>query len=290
MQSGTVGFQTWEAQSNVLPSPSVWSDALGERAIDEGLGYQVLRDFKNGSTGLILQGGTAAAASFNTNYDSVVQISTGSGNTANGVELYCRPLGIPGLASQNQLRFEAIIAITQSTDAQAIFVGLANYASVSTTQGVVSTASSTAASNVLSPGSKVGFWMKGSSTTNIDAVYQNGTAATVIQSAGVLNASAFSAGSTQNALQGAQTGTGTQPPTTPFPWTASTFIKFGVVYDGIKNWSWFVNGILVAKLDGTGLTDNAASYAGVVGIAAPGSTADCLNVAYFRAAYAPKAY
>jgi hypothetical protein len=290
MQSGTVGFQTWEAQSNVLPSPSVWSDALGDRAVDEGSGYQILRDFKNGSTGLIFAGGTAAAASFNRNYDSVLQLSTGSGNTANGVEIYCNPLGVPTLASQNQLRFEAIVAITQTADANAIFVGLANFASVSTTQGIVSTSSSTAASNVLSPGSKVGFWMKGSSTTNIDAVYQSGTSAAVIQSAGVLNASAFSAGSTQNALQGAQTGAGTQPPTTPFPWTASTFIKFGVVYDGIKNWSWFVNGILVAKLDGTGLIDHTASYAGVIGIAAPGSVGDCLNVAYFRAAYAPKAY
>lgn len=287
MPYGVIGFRTWEAPSSTLPSPAVWADALGAEAVSEGLGYQVLVDFKNGSTGLIFTGGSGSGLSFDHDYDSVIQLSTGTGNTANTAQINSLPVGIPTLHSQQLLKFEAIVAVTQTAAANSVFVGLANWPSMSTQ--IITTASSTGASNALVNGSKIGFWMLGSSTQNFNAVYQNGTTALATVSTGVLNASAFSAGSTQNQLQGAQTGTGPQPPTTPYPLTASTFVKLAITYDGENSWTWYVNGIQVAKMDGTGLVDNATSYGGIVAVAAPGSTQVSLNTVYFRDYYGPKA-
>ena len=289
-----------KAQSNFLPSPSIWGDGTGYEAVDQGIGYNAVVDFKGGlSTGPVIYAYTATSTvtAYDANFDSVLQFSTCSTGLSQA-QLYTRPLGVPGLNSQNKLKMEAIIGFNSSTISTGVFVGFGNLPSLST---YVDATPSTLVNNSL-----VGFFLKGNTastattagSTGFDAIYQNSTGGTSTVLANVLYATAFTTSSTQFQLQGAQTGTGAATPTAPgstvvvnsggtaLNSTGSTFIKLGVTYDGINTWYYWVNGVQVAKLNGTGLTDNTSSYGAVVGLAANGSST-VLDVAYLRAAYAP---
>lgn len=296
MAYGVMGFKTFQAPTIFLPSPSIWADGVGEEYKNEGVGYHVLADWKAG-LGQVLNTSTTGASgptiTYDNNYDSVIKLTTSTGIGAlglNGIGIYTRPMGNTVLFSQNKLKMETIVAPQQNpasstSTATAGFIGFGALHAISTAAFITSI-SATNGSTTFDSTSVVGFLHHADADGNWDAIYQNGSTSTLVL-ANVFGSNVFTTTSVQTQLQGAQTGTGIQPPAAP-TWSTSTFVKFGVIFDGIANtWAWFVQGLQVAKVSAVGTTDNSTSYGAFISYDAATSTTAALDVAYFRTSYGP---
>jgi hypothetical protein len=183
MAYGIIGFS--QAGGVWQPSGSIWDDCQSQEALDEGTGWFDFQDFKKGlplttvPNWLIDSG----AFTYNTHYDSVVSLTTGSSSQDDGA-IATRPMGpiIPG--SGAKVWFEALISVASLAAAKGIFVGVANLAALGS-KLLISAASGTLASNTIGTSSGgqsfYGFWMHGdtySTTTlsglgNFDVVWGN---------------------------------------------------------------------------------------------------------------------
>jgi hypothetical protein len=300
MQHGIVQYATSEQISTFMPSDSVWARSQGNASPQEGTGYELLYDFKDGvlPPRIAILSTTAATVTYDNPpiYDSVLKLLTGTASgTLNAIQFATRPFGQPIVNGNNALQFEAIVAVNQLST-QGVFIGLASQSAISTATGVIAAVTNVQSTNTMVAGNLIGFYQHGDNPSTFDIWYQNGTTSTTLL-ANALNANVFSQSSTQFQFLGTQTGTGVTPNSAaPYPLTGSTdFVKYGITYVPYSNtgnngtWYFFVNGTQVASLQSNNTTNSvnsSTSYGAVVNLSSPVSTSQIsLDLAYLRIAY-----
>ncbi len=163
------------------PSDAIWADCQAQELLDESTGYFDYKDFKT-RLPQTADGGTVTWAidsgsfAWNTNFDSVISVTTGS-TTQDDAGIATRPLGPIVPNSGQKLWFEAAVSVASISAVQGLFVGVANLASLGTKK-LISAASATKNSNTVGTSSGkqsfYGFWLHGDAPTNFDAVWANG--------------------------------------------------------------------------------------------------------------------
>ena len=304
-----------------MPSGSIWGDCSSQELIDEGTGFFIDQDFKEGPPvpGTYAQGTFATVSST----DSAVSMA---GNST-GAAIWTLPMAPFAPNGQTKLWFETNISLESSTAVQAMFVGFATstgLGSTVTTIGSTGAASSTtyiASLTVSSTGAVTGSTVStlvipgstAATTTALSAVIvasSTGSTNALISTGGYVGfwlhgdvpnnfdavyqhgGSTAALASTIVVLPAVLTSAQNNPnpanlayvPTVP-PGVQDGlhWVKLGVRIDATYI-RWFVNGSQVAKklIDQT--FDAIDSYGGIVEIASASSTSAAVNVDFFRVA------
>jgi hypothetical protein len=254
-----------------MPSPSVWADCQSQELIDEGNGFFFNNDFTVAQT---LPGqpnsGTFVGVS---STDHALSMS----GTSTGAAMWTSTLGPIAPNGTSKLWFETNVCLQSSTLVASIFVGL------TTSTGLVATSvvtSSTAPGFTLtSTAGYIGFVSRGTSPNNFDAVYQKGGSTAALASTIVVLSSTL----TSPANNPNPGNVNFVPSTAPGVFNGTNWVKLGVRVD--KSYAyWYVNGWTVAKklLDST--FDTVDSYGGIIAETGASTTANLVNVSFFRVA------
>jgi len=177
MSYGIIGY----SQQNNLDQPSgaIWGDCSSLELLDEGSGYFDYKDFKTrlpqttdgASVAWAIDSGSFA---WNTHYDSVITLTTGA-TASDDAGIATRPVGPIAPGGGQKIWFEALVSVAQITNAQSMFVGVANLVSLGS-KNLMAVSSATKNTNTIggaSGSSFYGFWMHGDTPTNFDAVWAN---------------------------------------------------------------------------------------------------------------------
>lgn len=246
---GIVSVKSYSSTTDVRAlSPAVWASCPVMGNITSPPGSLVYTTFDHGlvdlvqitdaSTGVcasLLASSTASTTFFPV--DHTVQLSTSTGANSYAA-VHGQPLGnvVPG---GQGIWFEASVGPTSSTGTQSLFIGLVSGAVSLSTGGAIRVNSITKSSNALQAGGYIGFWTRGSTPNNCDAIYTSSTGVVTTVLANVLTAS------TGNANPAFLQYTPVAP---PGPWNGSTTVKLGIAYLPQNNLiQYFVNGNLVAS-------------------------------------------
>ena len=304
-----------------MPSGSIWGDCSSQELIDEGTGFFIDQDFKQGPPvpGTYAQGAYATVGST----DSAVSMA---GNST-GAALWTLPMAPFAPVGQTKLWFEANISLQSSTAVQALFLGFATSTGLgSTVTNLGSTGAATStpyiASLVISSTGTVTsstvstLVIPGSTSAATTSLYQpivassTGSTNALISTGGYVGFwlhgdapnnfdAVYQHGGSTAALSSTVVvlpNVLTSPANNPNPGNlayvpfippgvqnGTNWVKLGVHIDAtyIK---WYVNGSQVAKklIDAT--FDTLDSYGGIITNASAASTTVGVNVDFFRVA------
>lgn len=319
---GQIGY----SQTNLLiqPSDSIWGDCPSRDLMGGEQGYLSFQEFKAGlplttAPNWAIDSG---AFTYNTNYDSVVSMTSG-GSDQDDIAVATRPLGPITPGSGEKLWMEAVVSSAVITLARGVFVGVVNKPALAS-KFLISAVSATKNSNTIGTSaggqSGYGFWLYGSNLTNFDAVWfnnlQSATGATDLEAttataSGLVLANVLTSPASNpnpgnvnyvpttppGILIATLTGTAaqgdldTQNPASvpqvglPNSATGATgFVKLGLRYDGQQYLYFYVNGTPVAKMLISSAQDITSDFGAVVQLMSGTAAAKVENLAWFRGA------
>lgn len=174
MSYGIIGYSANGGANQ--PSPSIWGDCASQELLDEGTGFFTYQEWVDAPVLPGLPNATAGAANvsvlYNTAYNSVLQITTGT-TAGNAAMLFTRPLAPIAVGSGIKYWAEIEFALDSVTRTQGFFFGLiggpvlvagvnklgglpVTAATNDLKAGVVNTASTTRTSNTITTNSLIG--------------------------------------------------------------------------------------------------------------------------------------